>query len=51
VAADGIERLARQPRRRTHARAGFGAIVARVPLLLAAGAVTVAGRVLQPRHR
>jgi hypothetical protein len=51
VAADAIERLGRQTRRRTHASAGFAAVALRVPLLLVAGAVTVTGRLLQIGRR
>jgi hypothetical protein len=51
VAADAIERLGRQTRRRTHASAGFGAVVLRVPLLLVAGVVTLTGRLLQRGRR
>jgi hypothetical protein len=51
VAADAIERLGRQTRRRTHASAGFGAVALRVPLLLVAGVVTLTGRLLQRGRR
>jgi hypothetical protein len=47
IAADAVERLGRQTQRRTQASVGFGAVVMRVPLLAAAGAVSLTGRLLR----
>jgi len=51
LAADGVERLARQTVRRARPRVRFGAVATRVPLLLAAGVVSATGRGLQWRRR
>ena len=47
LAADAVEQLGRQTQRRTHARVGLGAVVMRVPLIAAAGAVSLTGRLLR----
>jgi hypothetical protein len=51
LAADVVERVARRADGRTDARAGLGAVLLRVPLLVIAGAVQVIGRLPLLRRR